>query len=93
MNRAAFEAIGLGRPLVLSDIPGLRGRFGQAALFSANEPAAMAAAIRRALEQRDELAAKSRQLQSTLRAQHRDAVVQLAAMLEAPHHASLEATT
>jgi glycosyltransferase involved in cell wall biosynthesis len=93
MNRAAFEAIGLGRPLVLSDIPGLRGRFGQAALFSANEPAAMAAAIRRAIEQRDELAATSTQLQSTLRAQHRDAVVQLAAMLEAPHQVSLEATT
>jgi glycosyltransferase involved in cell wall biosynthesis len=90
MNRAAFEAIGLGRPLVLSEIPGLRGRFGPAALFSPNEPPAMAEAIRRALEQQDELAAKSRQLQSTLRAQHQDAVAELTAMLEAPQRVSLE---
>ncbi len=90
MNRAAFEAIGLGRPLVLSDLPGLRSRFGQAALFSPNEPHAMADAIRRALQQQDELAVKSTQLQSTLRAQHQDAVAKLTAMLEAPHQVSLE---
>src|SRR5262249_49765006 len=32
MNRAAFEAVGLGRPLVLSDLTGLRERFGPARL-------------------------------------------------------------
>ena len=42
MNRAAFEAVGLGRPLVLTDFPGLRERFGEAALLSTNEPARMA---------------------------------------------------
>ena len=42
MNRAAFESVGLGRPLVLSDHAGLRERFGAAALFAPNRPAAMA---------------------------------------------------
>jgi hypothetical protein len=50
----------------------------------------MADAIRRALQQQDELAVKSTQLQSTLRAQHQDAVAKLTAMLEAPHQVSLE---
>jgi glycosyltransferase involved in cell wall biosynthesis len=84
MNRAAFETIGLERPLVLTDYPGLRARFGEAALFSPNDPQLMAITLWRALLQKDELAAKSGELQAQLRAQHQEAVARLKAMLEAP---------
>src|SRR5215469_10174825 len=81
MNRAAFEAVGLGRPLVLSDLPGLRARFGSAALFAANRPAAMADALRRALIGRSELERRSRLLARELRQQHAQALDSLASML------------
>jgi glycosyltransferase involved in cell wall biosynthesis len=74
MNRAAFEAVGLGRPLVLSDLPGLRTRFGTAALFSANEPEAMARTVRQALVERDRLAMLSAQLRPRLEGQHKRAL-------------------
>ena len=77
MNRAAFEAVGLGRPLVLSDLAGLRARFGSAALFCANDPAAMAHAVAAAIEARSELAARSVALQATLRMQRDQAVLKL----------------
>lgn len=84
MNRAAFEAVGLGRPLVLSDLAGLRRRFGPAALFAANRPEAMADAVRRALAAREELAARSRSLAVELRRRHAAALERLRAALEAP---------
>ena len=37
MNRAAFEAVGLGRPLVLSNLPALKTRFASAAVFCDND--------------------------------------------------------
>lgn len=49
MNRVAFEAIALGRPLVLTDWPGLRERFGDSALYCAPKARAMAETIRSAL--------------------------------------------
>jgi glycosyltransferase involved in cell wall biosynthesis len=82
MNRAAFEAVGLGRPLVLSDLPALKGRFANAALFSANEPAAIADAISLALETRDELAGRSVALQAQLRAQRDEALVRLRSIID-----------
>jgi glycosyltransferase involved in cell wall biosynthesis len=82
MNRAAFEAVGLGRALVLSDLPGLRGRFGNAALFSSNEPAAIAAAISRALDTEDELANRSLALDTELRAQRESAVARLRSIID-----------
>jgi glycosyltransferase involved in cell wall biosynthesis len=84
MNRAAFETVGLGRPLVLTDFPGLRARFGDAALFASNDPQMMASALRQALREQDELAAKSGELQVRLRAQHQEAIARLKAMLDAP---------
>jgi glycosyltransferase involved in cell wall biosynthesis len=84
MNRSAFEAVGLGRPLVLTDFPGLRSRFGDGALFTPNDPKAMARTLTQALEHQDELAGQSRELQTRLRRQHQDAVARLKAMLEAP---------
>jgi glycosyltransferase involved in cell wall biosynthesis len=84
MNRSAFEAVGLGRPLVLTDFPGLRARFGEGALFAPNDPEQMAAALKEALDQQNALAVKSGQLRARLRAQHQDAVAELKMMLAAP---------
>jgi glycosyltransferase involved in cell wall biosynthesis len=84
MNRAAFEAVGLGRPLVLSDFEGLRSRFGGGAGFAANRPEAMAAAIRDALARRTELAAGSRELARDLSRQREGAMAQLRGMLDEP---------
>lgn len=81
MNRAAFEAIAVGRPLVLSDLPFLRARFGQAPVFCANQPEAMARAIHQALEEQRPLADRSRALQQRLRDQRETALSQLQAIL------------
>ena len=81
MNRAAFEAVGLGRPLVLSDLAGLRRRFGEAALMSPNDPAGMAAAIQRALLERDRLEQKSAELGPRLRDQHERGLARLRKLL------------
>ncbi|HZU15919.1 MAG TPA: glycosyltransferase [Candidatus Dormibacteraeota bacterium] len=84
MNRAAFEAVGLGRPLVLSDLPGLRARFAAGAIFAPNRPEAMAEAIARALEDRVVLAARSRALARHLRQQRADALERLEHLLAGP---------
>ncbi len=81
MNRAAFEAVGLGRPMVLSDLAGLRARFGTAALFSANDPEAIAETLTRALRQLGELARLSQALQGQLRAQRDSAVARLQSII------------
>jgi hypothetical protein len=82
MNRAAFETVGLGRPLVLSDLPGLRARFGEAALFCRNEAAAMAQAIRQANRERHDLAERSEVLRHRLQAQREAALAELRSMVE-----------
>jgi glycosyltransferase involved in cell wall biosynthesis len=82
MNRAAFEAVGLGRPLVLTDFPGLRSRFGSAAVFTANEPPAIARVLSEALAGRDQLAARSHDLARRLRDQRARAMGRLRDLLE-----------
>jgi glycosyltransferase involved in cell wall biosynthesis len=84
MNRAAFEAVALGRPLVLTDLPGLRRRFGEAALFTPNDPPAMARTLRKAIEERVELAERSRRLQARLRADRAQALDHLRALMTLP---------
>jgi glycosyltransferase involved in cell wall biosynthesis len=81
MNRAAFEAVGLGRPLVLSDLPALKGRFADAALFCANEPEEIASTLALAIQQRDELSALSVALQGKLRSQRDTAVARLQSII------------
>ncbi|MBB3951190.1 glycosyltransferase [Aureimonas jatrophae] len=61
----ANEAVGAGRPMVLSDTKLLRALFGDAALFAQNETAAMTAAVRQALGSKQELRAASRRLKAT----------------------------
>jgi hypothetical protein len=84
MNRAAFEAVGLGSPLLLSDLPGLRARFGAAARFTANDPAAMADSIAGALAEAGPLAERSVALGDVLRAQHGEGISRLRAALGEP---------
>ena len=82
MNRAAFEAAGLGRPMVLSDLVGLRARFGKGALFAANRPEAMATALQQALADVDRLAICSRAMADELRQQRVEAAARLQTRLE-----------
>ncbi len=84
MNRAAFEAVGLEKPLVLTDYQGLRDRFGEAALYTPNRPEAMAAAIRDALRRRAELGAASAAAGRRLRAQRQAAMRRLAELVARP---------
>src|SRR5215467_1096140 len=81
MNRAAFEAVGLGRPLVLTELAGLRSRFGEAAAFSPNDPQAMAEALRAAYRDREALARRSAALAVALRSQRQRALAELRALL------------
>ena len=81
MNRAAFEAIGLEQPLVLSDLPGLRSRFGDAAVFCANDPSAMATAVTEALRRRASLRLASRRLRQELQQAHVEGLVRLEAAI------------
>ena len=88
MNRAAFEAVALGKPLVLSDLPGMRERFGEAALFTTNQPADMAKTIIRAYDERERLAVQSVRLQADLRQARLEALARLRTLLpETPRRA------
>jgi hypothetical protein len=82
MSRAAFEAIGLCRPLVLSDSDGLRHRFARAALFSSHDPDDLAGTLRQALYEQQSLSEKSRRLSDVLRRQRDDALAHLRSLLE-----------
>ncbi len=82
LNRASSEAIGLGRPPVLFDLPGNRKRFGAAAVLAGTDPASMAAALRGAVIRRGELAAASRRLRAQIEKQRRRAIARLQAALE-----------
>jgi glycosyltransferase involved in cell wall biosynthesis len=82
MNRAAFEAVGLSRPLVLSDLPALRSRFSGGALFCRNEPEAMAATLAEALGHQRELADRSVALRAKLTAQREQSMQRLLAIID-----------
>jgi glycosyltransferase involved in cell wall biosynthesis len=64
----AYEAVALAKPLVLSDNRAARELFGECAVFCDNSPASIAAAVRRAVEQAPQLAARS----AEYRARYRD---------------------
>lgn len=72
----ATEAVALERPMVLSDTAVLRSRFGDVAHFTANEPAAIASAVRGALATADstDVAALRRRLEVEWE-EHRDALL------------------
>jgi glycosyltransferase involved in cell wall biosynthesis len=80
--RPAFEAVGLGRPVVLLDRPGVRATFGQAALVTPALPTSMARAIRYGLEDGEEAAARTRALGTQLRERRAHALGRLRHLLQ-----------
>jgi glycosyltransferase involved in cell wall biosynthesis len=88
LNRASFEAVGLGRPLVLFDLPGNRKQFGEAAMLAGPDPSSMAATMRLALDQSEDLAARSRGLRQQLKSQRLATIARLRAELQKVEDAS-----
>jgi glycosyltransferase involved in cell wall biosynthesis len=62
MQRGGYEALALGKPLVTSEWGLLRETFARGTVHVANEAPAIAAGVRRALDEGDTLAAEMRQL-------------------------------
>ena len=61
----AYEALALGKPMVLSDDLATRKVFGPAAVLTKSSPEAIAAAVRRAIAERERLEAGARELRET----------------------------
>jgi glycosyltransferase involved in cell wall biosynthesis len=82
LPRAAAEAVGLGRPLVLSDVAGLHVNFDGATLFCPNDdPGGVAQTLRRALAEGDLLALRSQRLAAEFRARRAEGIARLKSML------------
>jgi hypothetical protein len=79
--RPAFEAVGLGRPLVMLDRPGVRATMGQAALITPALPGPMARAITYGLEDLYGSAARTRALAGQLRERRAHAIGRLRDLL------------
>jgi glycosyltransferase involved in cell wall biosynthesis len=84
MNRAAFETVGLERPLVLSDLPQLRARFAPAAVFCRNDGRDIARAINTALGESERVVADIRQLRLRLTEQRETSLARLRSILTLP---------
>ena len=69
MQRAGYEALELGRPLVCSDTAVLRNAFGDAAVTTDATPQQLAAAVRLALREQGPLETASKRLREQLRAE------------------------
>ena len=67
MQRGAYEAMALGRPLVTSDLPLLRGVFSQGTVFVENRADSIAGGLRCALAQGERLAAEMAALRADRR--------------------------
>jgi glycosyltransferase involved in cell wall biosynthesis len=76
----AYEALAVGKPMVLSDNAATRELFGSAAILTSSEPGEIARALRTALERRDTLALNARALRATYRERWQ---AQASAVLEA----------
>ncbi len=61
----AYEALAVGKPMVLSENPATRDIFGPAAVLTGSSPEEIATAVRRAIEDRDRLEASALQLQKS----------------------------
>lgn len=66
LNCAGYEAVALGKPLVLSDTPTLRAYFREAAHYVRDDPAALAAAIEAVGRDPDGRSAQVRQLREVM---------------------------
>jgi glycosyltransferase involved in cell wall biosynthesis len=65
----AYEALALGKPMVLSDNPATRDIFETAAVLTGSSPDEIAKAMRRAIEDSDRLGTCARQLRETFKLQ------------------------
>ncbi len=61
----AYEALAVGKPMVLSENPATRDIFGPAAVLTGSSPEEIAAAVRRAIEDRERLEASAHQLRES----------------------------
>ena len=68
----AYEALALGKAMVLSDNQATREIFGPAAVLAGNESEAIAGALRTALEQRQQLEANAREVREAYRTRWHD---------------------
>ena len=64
----AYEALAVGKPMVLSDNPPTRDLFGPAAVVTGDAPEAIAAALRAASHDCERLEAGARELRATFSA-------------------------
>jgi glycosyltransferase involved in cell wall biosynthesis len=81
LQRGAYEAMSLGRPVITSDWPILREAFGGGSVFVDNSPTAIAAAVARVLEDGEELAAGMRQRLDEVRSKWKQDIQRLRANL------------
>lgn len=88
MQRAGYEALQLGRPLVCSDTAVLRDAFDDAAVLSGARPEQLAAAVRAALADGDRLALASVAVRERMHAEVEEAlrVLRPAQPLTTPAH-------
>jgi glycosyltransferase involved in cell wall biosynthesis len=74
MQRAAYEALEAGRPIVASDTRVLRESLGDAAEYTAPDGEAIASAVRRALARSDQMVAAMPAVRAAMAAQAQKAV-------------------
>jgi glycosyltransferase involved in cell wall biosynthesis len=84
MQRAAYEALQLGRPLVCSDTRVLRRVLDSAAIFVENTGPAIAAGIREAVIRAEQLQAAGEAVRVTIKAEAERGLAQLHALAAAP---------
>jgi glycosyltransferase involved in cell wall biosynthesis len=79
----AYEALALGKPMVLSDDLATREVFGPAAVLTTSSPEAIAAAVKRAIAERERLRANARELRETFRTRWQDQAIAVWDSIEA----------
>jgi glycosyltransferase involved in cell wall biosynthesis len=85
----AYEGLAMAKPLVLSDNPATREIFGPAAVLTGSSPDEIARAVRKALDERERLAASARKLREAFRTRW---PAQAAAAWETIHAGAAEAS-
>lgn len=84
MQRAAYEAIYLGTPVIVSDWPILRENFADGGLWVQNNPQALAVAFQDAASRRGDLRRAALQLRSAKLSRWRDNYERIIELLEQP---------
>ena len=92
--QGAAEAVGVERPLITSDWPLLRAYFHKGSVFTANDPASIAEAVRTAMRRGADLAAEMHELKWELNRNWQQRVRELQMRLhtdEGPSRAAIAA--